>query len=344
MIDPSGTAPEVSLVVVNFNGAACLGRCLDSLRAGEDPRTEVIVVDNASNDDSPAMLAAYVDAHPQIGLVRSAINRGYAGAVNFVLPRCRGRYVGVLNMDVVAEPGWLAPLVAFLDAHADVGAVNPLLTLLDGETVNAIGQDLHVTGLGFNRGLGQPRSQVGLQPLVTDGLQGAAFVIRRDLLERIGGMDESGFLYHEDVHLSWMLRLLGYRIACLPIAVVRHDYFLSMHAVKLYLLERNRWSLLLTALHWPTLLALAPLLLTTELMVWGYSLLRGRRFLHAKARSYAYLWQQRTAHRAQRDRVRAIRTVGDLKLLRSLRLRYAWSQFGKLARERGPPRRPLVGA
>jgi GT2 family glycosyltransferase len=342
--DPSGTTPDVSLVVVNFNGAACLARCLDSLRAGEDPCSEVIVVDNASSDGSPAILAAYVDAHPRIGLIRSPTNRGYAGAVNLALPQCRGRYVGVLNMDVIAEPGWLAPLIEFLDAHPDAGAVNPLLTFLDGNTVNAIGQDLHVTGLGFNRGLGQPRSQVGLQPLVTDGLHGAAFVIRRDLLERVGGMDESGFLYHEDVHLSWMLRMLGYRVACLPVAIVRHDYFLSMHAVKFYLLERNRWSLLLSVLRRPTLLALTPFLLLTELMAWGYSLLRGRRFLHAKARSYAYLWRQRTARSAQRDRIRALRTVGDLQLLRGMQLGYAWGQFRTLARERGPPRRPLAGA
>lgn len=342
MTDLSAATPAVSVVVVNFNGAACIRGCLDSLHADGNSSAEIIVVDNASSDESMALLAAHVDAHPAVRLIRSTVNRGYAGAVNLALPQCRGRYVAVLNMDVVTEPGWLEPLVGFLDGHPDVGAANPLITLLDGRTVNAIGQDLHVTGLGFNRGLGQPRTQCGGQPLGIDGLHGAAFLIRRDLLVRIGGMDESGFLYHEDVHLSWMLRLLGYRIVCVPVAVVRHDYFLSMHAVKLYLLERNRWTLLLTALRRRTLFVLAPMLLLTELMVWGYALVRGRNFLRAKARSYAYLWRQRRTRQARRDRIRELRVVGDVQLLGGFRLRYPWGQFATLAHERGSPRRPLA--
>src|SRR5438094_489739 len=80
---------------------------------------------------------------------------GGAGGVSLALNAAHGVYVAVLNMDVAVEPGWLKPLVTFLEANPRVGAVNPLILLKDGERVNALGQDVHVTGLGFNRGLGR---------------------------------------------------------------------------------------------------------------------------------------------------------------------------------------------
>jgi len=339
--DAGLNAPAVSLIVVNFNGAKSIGACLDSLLADRSVALQIIVVDNASVDASLALLQSLAQEHPSLEVIRSDRNRGYAGAVNYALPMCRGRYVGVLNMDIVAEPDWIAPLVVFLDSSAEVGAVTPFIALLDGRTVNAIGQDLHVTGLGFNRGLGRQRSEIGDTPFRCDGLHGAAFLVRRDALNEIGGMDNSGFLYHEDVNLSWMLRMMGLDIYCVPRSVVRHDYFLSMHPEKLFLLERNRWSLLLTALHGNTLVLLSPALLLTEAMLWVYALLRGRRFLAAKARSYRALWHGRSERRSRWADIDRLRRIGDLELLRQFKWGYAWRQFATLALERGEPRRPF---
>lgn len=335
----TGDDPVVSLVVVNFNGAASIERCIESLLETGGVPIELIVVDNASSDSSPDLLRHLAERHPAQRLIWSDRNLGYSGAVNCALPSCRGRYVAILNMDIVAEPGWLAPLVAHLDAHPEVGAACPLIALIDAQYINAIGQDLHVTGLGFNRGLGFPRSSVSGEPVRTAGIHGAAFVARRELLKDLGGMDENGFLYHEDVHLSWMIHLRRHEIDCVPAAVVRHDYVLSMHPEKLFLLERNRWRLLLAVLHPMTLLLLAPLLLATELMVWGFATLRGPAFLAAKARSYAAIVRGRAGIATARREVASLRRTGDADLLRCLQLGYAWRQFGALARERDPPRR-----
>ena len=245
-------------------------------------------------------------------------------------------------MDLVAEPGWLAPLVAHLDAHPEVGAVNPLLVLEDGERVNATGLDLHVSGLAFNRGLGTPRAAIAHEPFQIAGVQGAVFLCRRDILLSMGGLDETGFLYHEDVRLSWALNAMGWRVDCVPSSVLRHAYRLSMHAEKLYLLERNRWALLATALGWPSLLRLAPILLLTEFMLAGYAVMRGPRFVAAKWRAMRDAWLGR---RARRDATRAwhARSVtSERDLLRGMRRRYEWGQFGTLARERGEPRRPFT--
>lgn len=333
--------PRISLIVVSYNGADHLRRCIESLLSDPTPSRELLVVDNASTDDSAELLQLLERDHPEVRVVRNAENVGYAGAVNGVLSSCRGEYIGVLNMDVVAEPGWLQPLLDFLDHHEAAGAAGPMLALSDGQTVNALGQNLHVTALGFNRALGRPRSSVGDQAERVSGIQGAAFVVRRSVLQQTGGMDATGFLYHEDVNLSWLLHMMGLELYCVPTSVVRHDYFLSMHPEKLYLLERNRLALLLAYLEPRTKLRLAPILLVTEAMLWSYALLKGPRFLAAKARSYTWLWRSRQARAERRQLARGLRRCSDREVLSQMAWGYDWRQFITLAGERGAPRKPL---
>lgn len=336
---PTGT--DVTLIVVNHDGESCLRECLESLLATRDTKFELLLVDNASTDGSGRILDEIEHHHPQIEVVRQSENLGYAGAVNSVLSRCRGRYIGVLNMDLRSDPNWLSPLVEFLDAHPETAAVNPLLLLRSGDAINAAGQDVHVTGLGFNRALGRAKASVGKDPFRISGLQGAAFLIRRSLLEEIQGMDTTGFLYHEDVNLSWLLGLMGHDLYCVPEAIVQHDYFLSMHAEKFYLLERNRLAMLASYLHIRTRIWLSPLLLFTEILLWSYSSLRGPSFLRAKARSYRWLHEVRGQLAARRSLCDRLRTRSDVEVLRKMKWTYSWRQFLILAREDGEPRKPL---
>ncbi len=348
-------APCVSIIVVNFNGERWIRACIESLVSeatgdeadeGEGPAAregvvsrEIVIVENGSTDGSGSVVELLEHSHSEVRVHRSPENLGYAGGVNAVLADCRGRYVVVLNMDIVAEPGWLLPLVEFLDTRTDVGAVNPMIVLDEGQWTNAVGQDIHVTALGFNRGLGSSRESWGREPFPVSGIQGAAIFMRRDLLERIGGLDASGFLYHEDVNLSWMLCMMGYGLYCVPASAVRHDYFLSMHAEKLYLLERNRVSLLLSFLSPTSLLLLSPMLLVTEVMLWGYALLRGPAFLKAKLRSYLWIRRTRELRRGRRRLAAGLRARSDWQVLRHMKWGYAWRQFAALAGEKGAPRR-----
>lgn len=316
-------------------------RCLESLLEAPGASVEVFAIDNASDDGSLEAMRAFAETRDDVEVVASPSNLGYAGALNLVLDRCAGRYVGLFNMDLVAEPGWLAPLVEHLDATPAVAAVNPLLLLDDGETVNAAGLSLHVTGLGFNRDLGRPRDEVAATPFAIDGVQGAALLCRREVLLGLGGIDERGFLYHEDVHFSWALRSLGVEMACVPESKLRHAYRLSMHAEKLYLLERNRWWLLATALGQRSLWRIAPMLLMTEIMLFGYALTRGPRFIAAKVRAMRDALRGRAKTRAARATWTTRSQVDERTLLAGLQYGYAWSQFATLANERGAPRKPF---
>jgi len=336
---PGAEPVRVSAVVVNYDGGARLAAGVAALRRSTFASLEILVIDNASTDGSVASLRDLPDRSPPVGIVRNRRNLGYAGAVNRSLPRVRGEYLAVLNMDVEVEPGWLEPLVAFLDAHPEAAGVSPVILLEDGKRINAAGQDIHVTGLGFNRGLGRGADTLPERPQRVPGLHGATFLVRAETLRRAGGMDETGFLYHEDVNLSWLLRLMGCELYVIPGARVRHDYYLSMHPEKLFLLERNRWAMLLAYLALPSLVLLSPFLALTELLLWGYCLLRGPRFLRAKARSYRWLVVSRASLRERRRLARRLRRVSDRQVLRRMRWAYNWDQLATLGKERGPARR-----
>jgi hypothetical protein len=309
-----------------------------------DAATEVLVVDNASSDGSERLADEVAERNEAVRVLRSPTNRGYAGAVNLALAEARGDYVAVLNMDVVVSPGWLDPLIAFLERTPDAGAVCPLIVLeSDPGQINAAGQNIHVTALGFNRWLGEPRETAGSAPFRVSGLHGAAFLMRRQDLEAIGGWDESGFLYHEDVELSWLLTLAGKEIHCVPGSTVSHDYHLTMFPHKLFLLERNRWSMLLANTGGLTRLALSPLLALSELMMWGYCLLRGPSFLRAKLDSYRWISTHRERIRKRRGFVESLRGRSDWGVLRRMHWGYPVDQFVTLGRERGESERDRIG-
>jgi GT2 family glycosyltransferase len=280
-----------------------------------------------------------------VRLIRSPTNRGYAGAVNVALPEARGEYLAVLNMDVIVSPGWLDPLVSLLESTPEAGVACPLILLeSDNSRIMAAGQNLNKTGLGFNRWLGKPRGIAGEEPFEVTGLHGAAFVIRRDLLDRLGGWDESGFLYYEDVELSWLLRITGSEIWCVPASTVTHDYHLSMFPHKLFLLERNRRKMLLADLRGRTRLAISPLLALSGSLMWGYCLLRGPKFLRAKWRTYGWTRANRAQIQARREQVDHVRRRSDWQVLRGLRWGYPLDQFLTLGRERGDSTRDRMGA
>jgi GT2 family glycosyltransferase len=328
-------APLVSVVVVNYNGEEHLTASLQALLESSYPAYELVVVDNASTDGSVALLRRIGERHPRVTVLFNQHNLGYAGGVNSALGLLHGKYLAALNADVRVSENWLEPLVSFLEAHREVGAVSPLILLDDEERINATGQDIHVTGVPFNRCLDMPRQVAGVAPLRVCGLHGSAFVVRRELLDRLGGMDGHGFLYHEDVNLSWALQLMGHDLYCVPTAVVHHDYTLSMHPAKLFLLERNRWRMLLTYLTPLTLLALLPALLVTEALMVAFCVLRGWLHLRAKLGSCYWVLRYGLPHIRERRRFFApLRAVSEWALLRRLRWGYAWDQLLTVSIER----------
>jgi GT2 family glycosyltransferase len=220
-------AGVIAVVVPNWNGAARLPACIRSLAAQTAGDVEIVVVDNGSVDESLAVLeelAAEV-APVVLTVVRNATNLGFAGGVNAGIAAAldRGaRAVALFNNDAVADPGWLAALVAELDARPDVAIVTSRFLLGDGRTVDSTGDFYTSWGVPYPRDRDAPSEPVRPSGEVFGG-SGGASLYRAGLFADIGLFDERFFVLFEDVDLSFRARLAGHRAWYCADAVAYHD-------------------------------------------------------------------------------------------------------------------------
>ena len=204
-------------VVLNWNGGADTLRALESL-AG----VETICVDNGSSDGS----ADEVERRfPAVELIRTGANLGYAGGNNAGIRRAFERgadWVLLLNQDAVAEPGIAAALTRAAAARPDAGVLACKVLFEDGGTVMYAGASFN-TWLGYSgRRVGYGRPDSFHEQRDVDRADGAAMAVSRELVERVGPLDEELFLYAEDVELSLRARAAGFAVVFVPDAVVRH--------------------------------------------------------------------------------------------------------------------------
>lgn len=305
----------VSVVIVAYNARQHLARCLDSLSRQTYPRMEILVVDNASSDGGTVGLTT---RFPQVSLIQAGANLGYAAGNNLGFAHAKGDYIAVLNPDTETAPGWLAALVAALEADPSAGLATSKILLFDRrDRINTCGNDLHYTGLAFCRGLGQPAAHFS-QPEIVPAVSGAAFLARRALIEQIDGFSERFFTYLEDTDLSWRAALAGFHCVFVPESQVYHHYSVRVGPAKMFYLERNRYLMLLQNCRIPTVLLLLPALLLAECITWGYALLRGPRHIGAKFRAYWWVFGHRHEIADTRRRVQQTRRLPDRAILRRM--------------------------
>lgn len=288
------------------------------------PRIEVLVVDNASSDDGVDLIK---DLAPPVRVIRLQRNLGYAGGNNGGFAECRGQYVAVLNPDTEVEPDWLAALVDALERDPSAGLATSKILLFDRrDRVNTCGNEIHLTGLTFCRGLGAPAAAYS-RPERVAAVSGAAFLIRRSLLATLGGFNERFFMYLEDTDLSWRAALAGYECLLVPTSIVYHHYAVHVSARKTFYLERNRYLMLLQNCRVSTLALLAPALLFGEVITWSYLAARGPAHIAAKLRAYGWLARNRAEWSKTRQRVQQLRRVGDGPIMRRFGYRLALDQL-----------------
>ncbi len=214
--------PFASIIIPNYNGERFLPTCLNALRAQDYPadRFEVIVVDDASRDDSLELLER---DYPEVLVVALPQNRGLAAACNAGAAVAHGEALVMLNNDTEAEPGWLSALMSTLAGHPEVGAVASKMLLFDRrDTLHSAGDLYGRDGIPRNRGVWErDEGQYDEDRRVFGGC-GGAVAYRRAAWEEASGFDEQLFMYLEDVDLAWRLRLLGWEALFAPGARVYH--------------------------------------------------------------------------------------------------------------------------
>jgi GT2 family glycosyltransferase len=216
----TAATPAVSVVVVNWNGAAVLPRCLDALAAQTRRDFELLVVDNASSDGSADGLEA---RYPEARVIRLESNVGFAAANNLAARAACGKWLALVNNDAFLDANWLKAMVAAAEARpAFTCFASRMLQADDASRLDGAGDAYHFSGLVWRRGHGQPADQVALEEAeVFSPCGAAAFYLRQAFLDT-GGFDEDFFAYAEDVDLGFRLRLLGHRCLYVPAAVAHH--------------------------------------------------------------------------------------------------------------------------
>lgn len=220
---------KLSVVIVSWNTCALLRACLDSVFA-YIPRAafEVFVVDNASSDGSPEMVAR---EFPRVRLIANRENRGFAGGNNQAIEQCSGEFILLLNPDTVVHPGALQTLVDHLDDHPGDGAAGARLLNPDGTLqesayprptlLRELWRLFHLDRLRPSAVYAMAAWPVDRSRPV-DVLKGAALMLRREALEDAGPLDAGYFMYSEEVDLCTRIQRAGWGLAWVPRAVVVH--------------------------------------------------------------------------------------------------------------------------
>lgn len=230
--------PRTSILLVVHNGARFLPDLLASLRDQSDRDYELVVVDNASSDESADVVAT---AFPEAVVVRSPRNLGFTGGNNLAARRARGEFLVLLNQDAVVARDWLEHLVAAMGGR--VGCAQSKVLLHDAPgTLNAVGCGMNYLLFGWALRNGEPDDVQG-EPFEVPYAMGAALCVRRDLFLEVGGFDDRLWMYHDDLELGLKVRLRGRVCVCVPASRVFHRYEpdgVGGVAGKMYLYERNR--------------------------------------------------------------------------------------------------------
>ncbi len=218
---------DLSVIIVNWNVKDLLRQCLLSVQAAE-----IIVVDSASNDGSPDMVRT---EFPQVRLIASPENLGYARGNNVGAAAAQGRYLFLLNPDTVVQPEALARLTAYMEARPRVGAVGPQLLWPDGSlqssrrrfpTPGSLFWESTLLEQWFPGNRYARRYHLADTPAQqsqrVDWVVGAAILIRREAWQQVGPIDETFFMYFEETDWCHRTALAGWEVHYLPTAQVTH--------------------------------------------------------------------------------------------------------------------------
>ena len=226
---------DLSVIVVSWNVRDLLRRCLSSVPgAGSSPcdlGAEVVVVDNASTDGSVRMVE---QEFPSVRIVANSTNRGFPAANNQGMALANGRYILLLNPDTEVLDNALETMVDFADAHSDVGVVGPRLLNTDGSVQSSRRRFPTLATAIFESTWLQPCAPRRLlehyhvldrpddDTIDVDWVTGAAVMVRRETIDRVGALDEGYFMYSEELDWCRRIRDAGWRVVHLPTAQVIH--------------------------------------------------------------------------------------------------------------------------
>jgi GT2 family glycosyltransferase len=214
--------PLLSIVIVYWNSAKYLPRCLDCISQQTFRDFEVIIIDNGSLDEGTKGIEQ-IYPELKLRLERLSSNRGFAAANNLAAGLARGKWLVLLNADAFPNGDWLEKLIEATKAYPDVASFSSRqLQATHPKFLDGAGDAYHVSGFAWRLGLGYPADRYGLKAAELFSPCAAAAMYRREAFIEAGGFDEDFFSYYEDVDLGFRLQLQNYPCMYIPQAVVQH--------------------------------------------------------------------------------------------------------------------------
>jgi GT2 family glycosyltransferase len=236
-------APLVSIVTLNWNSLSHTLEVLESLRGISYPNLEIIVVDNGSTNDEATLIE---QKYPEALVIRNERNEGFCGGNNIGTRRSRGDYVLLLNNDTIVEPGFLEPMVEALESDSGAGIASPKILFYHSEGMIQYAGSTAINPLtvrGASIGYGEIDRGQHDMPRETALPHGAAMLMRRALLEKIGLLWETFFVYYEEYDFAERAKRHGYTTRFVPESVILHKESASIGKAspfKMYQMTRNR--------------------------------------------------------------------------------------------------------
>jgi GT2 family glycosyltransferase len=293
-------------VIVAYNSGPALLRCLRALRE-EGGEHEVIVVNNGERTPEIEEVAGV----PDVRLLEPGENLGYAAGSTFGAEHATGDEFLFLNPDTTVAPGAVGRLLEALADDSVAIAMPRLRELERPELLNSAGCVIHVVGLAWTDGYGEPADSLR-EPREITYANGSALAIRAELFRSLGGFTPELFIYHEDLELGWRARMRGYRVVLEPAADVFHDYDYSRNVKKNYFMERNRLIFVTSAYSLRLLVLLLPLLVAAEAGLFVVALRQG--WLRDKLAGWGWCVSHAGWLLRHRRRLQAERTIRDREL------------------------------
>jgi GT2 family glycosyltransferase len=218
---------QTAVVILNWNGRKYLEQFLPPLLQYSSGEAEIIVADNASDDDSVSFLEANF---PSVRIIRNKANEGFARGYNLALKQVEADYYILLNSDIEVTPDWIRPVIDMMEKDPSIAACQPKIRSFTDRTkfeyAGAAGGFIDKYGYPFCRGrmfqsleedLGQYDDAIEIF-----WATGACMFVRADIFHKAGGLDEDFFAHMEEIDLCWRLKNLGYKIMYCPGSVVYH--------------------------------------------------------------------------------------------------------------------------
>jgi len=274
--------PLVSIIVLNYNAGELLHNCIESIFKTSHDNIEVIVVDNASVDQSHKKCKEEFD---KIRLIENKQNLGYCEGNNVGIREAKGQFVVILNPDTIVEPNCITELISAYEKYGD-GLYQPkIISLYEKNILQSTGNMLHLFGFGFARDKGVPDSLQRNNIEQIGYASGTCLFTSQKVLNKVGLLESFLFLYHDDLDLGWRAAHLGIKSYYVPLAKIHHaeSYSLKWSSKKFYWLERNRKYCILTHYSKDTYKKIRPYLMQVEFMIWLFYFSKG--FLGTKIRA-----------------------------------------------------------